>query len=983
MILDQYYELTGKKVLCAKFFFWVSRRFISGRPNPIFHYISMFKRVTLNAHVEKPKHYFTWRWIGMILLFFICSSTFAQNTKGDKPISPFPSISQKSKPKKEKKIRSVSRDISGRRLRTKNKSAAARAVIVASSPYQGRISGRGERPGKPIGGRKARIRSSSAQMARNNVYPNRGPYVNNPSRKPRKEEQYFQRKDFQRKGRVERFRFREKSSSGAGQASARRQATTRQFFSPRKKKLYWVTSSPRGEVSSTKDISGRPLRRKNFRSPKPEITPQTDPYYGQGKFGDKTSGEPVFPGYIPENRQRERAWRGDVSKKPIRKNYSKIRNHNLKQRFIPWEQPSRSKPNRTPIGVKRPASGSNFGSFRGRRKNWEATQPFSRQGTGYAGNSKTKRPQRGAGRISRQSRNNRGNAIAVRTPSTAAAKAGYYQGSSKRWELSTLFQRQGTGYSGDLRSRQTKKGGIGYSRSAKSRGLRAGGAANANKRSRNNGGNAIAVRMPTSDAAKAGTYSGNLKSARAHGFSDQGEGFTGFIKAKKPIKAHAGFKLRSRNNGGNAIAVRIPSSGAAKAGTYSGTLKSARANGFSDQGEGFTGFIKAKKPIKAHASFKLRSRNNGGNAIAIRIPASGAAKAGTYSGNLKSSDVFTLRDQGEEFTGFLKLRKPKKGGRGGERKFWNNDGKPIDGRTPLSSNAKAAIYSGKVKQKEDYVQNKKTSRLSLKKKEPKKGAFEVEGLQVKVKQHDFAQNPRSARSSTKKREPEQGAYLAEGFQTKVKQEDYNQNRLASKSSIKKREPGKGAFAAEGLQIKVRRAKYEKNPNAKPGALRAIGPSSATVKASEYVGRMKMIWDYKHNPSSSKFALDVVRPNRTFAEGNKYQGRTRLTKNYRHNPKSSKDALKVIVPGKAYAKISNYQGNLNMSKPHRSNLHPDAKFAHGRINNVKQERTILTNAKLWWSRLFKKSDTQPTAVKEKVRRPRYDKNERELWKDLYD
>jgi hypothetical protein len=147
--------------------------------------------------------------------------------------------------------------------------------------------------------------------------------------------------------------------------------------------------------------------------------------------------------------------------------------------------------------------------------------------------------------------------------------------------------------------------------------------------------------------------------------------------------------------------------------------------------------------------------------------------------------------------------------------------------------------------------------------------------------------------------------------------------------------------------------------------------------------MKMIWDYKHNPSSSKFALDVVRPNRTFAKGNKYQGRTRLTKNYRHNPKSSKDALKVIAPGKAYAKISNYQGNLKMSKPHRSNLHPDAKFAHGRINNVKQERTILTNAKLWWSRLFKKSDTQPTAVKEKVRRPRYDKNERELWKDLYD
>jgi hypothetical protein len=90
----------------------------------------------------------------------------------------------------------------------------------------------------------------------------------------------------------------------------------------------------------------------------------------------------------------------------------------------------------------------------------------------------------------------------------------------------------------------------------------------------------------------------------------------------------------------------------------------------------------------------------------------------------------------------------------------------------------------KINQKEDYVQNEKASKLSLKKKEPKKGAYEVDGLQVKVKQHDFAQNPHSARSSNKKREPEKGAYAVEGLQIKVKQEAYIQNRLASKSSIK-------------------------------------------------------------------------------------------------------------------------------------------------------------------------------------------------------
>ncbi|MFM8742807.1 MAG: hypothetical protein ACKODM_05695, partial [Cytophagales bacterium] len=124
-------------------------------------------------------------------------------------------------------------------------------------------------------------------------------------------------------------------------------------------------------------------------------------------------------------------------------------------------------------------------------------------------------------------------------------------------------------------------------------------------------------------------------------------------------------------------------------------------------------------------------------------------------------------------------------------------------------------------------------------------------------------------------------------------------------------------------------------------------------------------------------------NSMYARVNTFQGRTRLTRNYIRNPKSDKDALMVLAPGKAYAKINNYQGNVKMSKPHRKNLHPDAKFAHGYRDNVKSERTFLMNVKLWWAKLFKKNDNQTEAVKEKVRRPRYDKKEKELWKDLYD
>ena len=65
------------------------------------------------------------------------------------------------------------------------------------------------------------------------------------------------------------------------------------------------------------------------------------------------------------------------------------------------------------------------------------------------------------------------------------------------------------------------------------------------------------------------------------------------------------------------------------------------------------------------------------------------------------------------------------------------------------------------------------------------------------------------------------------------------------------------------------------------------------------------------------------------------------------------------------------------------MHPDSKFAHGNKDNVKSERSITTNIKLFWAKLFKKQSGQPEVVKEKPHTPRYDRREKDLWKDLYD
>jgi hypothetical protein len=851
--------------------------------------------------------------------FFISLSAFSQNTKGDKPARQLPRITQKSKPSKTKKVRSVTKDISGRRLRTKNKSTAARAIETAPSPYKRNRSG-GDRAAKPIGGGVPnRIRSSSARAARNNVYPNRGPYVNNPSRKPRSTQKGYSNRSAL--ARAASLGSRRPPPGRKGRVAPRSASSS--FVTRGKKNVYWGKFS-KGEKAFTKDITGRPLRTKNFKTPSPGLIAQPDVYRGRKRVGDRPYGGTFKSGFATASKRGERAWRGDVSGRAIRKNSSKKRIENAGKMFFP---------RKLSISGKQQRAG---------------------------------RPNKIAGSISGRSKSNGGNAIAVRTPQAGAARAGTYSGNLKL-NRNRGYRDQGEGFGGFIKTRRPQSGGGSIS-----------------GRSKSNGGNAIAVRTPQAGAARAGTYSGNLKLNKNRGYRDQGEGFGGFIKARRPQIGGGSISGRSKSNGGNPISVRTPPSGAARAGTYTGNLKASKIFNYRDQGEEFTGFKKARRPIKGGGSISGRPRSNGGKPLDVRTPPPSSARAGSYTGTLKASKIFNYRDQGEEFTGFIKARRPVKGGGSVSGKLWNNKGKPLDVRTPLSRDAKGANYTGRIKRDYGYVRNPKANKNALKKKEPDDDLFAVEGLQVKVKRdYKFIQNPKASKASMKKKEPTDNAFAVAGLQVKVKRGSYIQNPRAAKASLKKKEPDDGAFAVTGLQVKVKQKNYEKRPHSKPGALLGIGPQSATVKASEYQGRMKVIWDYKHNPSSAKAALNTISPNKAFAKGNNFQGRTRLTKNYRHNPKSDKDALKVIAPSRAYARINNYQGNMKMSKPHGSKLHPDAKFAHDHNDNVKSERTILTNVKLWWSKLFKKNDTQPTAVKEKVRKPRYDKKEKDLWKDLYD
>lgn len=839
--------------------------------------------------------------VAALILIIAGNISFAQNTKGDKPSKPLPRITLKAKPGRSKTVKSNTRDISGRRLRTKNKSSAGRAVVTARSPYEGRRSRGGDRPSKPIGGRP-RIQSSSAQAARNNVYPNKGPYVNNPAKRPRKSERSFNNPA--PIGQPVLYSVKSNASPYPKKRRINPRSGSRSFITRGRKNVYWGKFS-KGEKAFTKDITGRPLRTKNFRTPSTGLINQTNPYSGNRNGGDKSYKGTFRSGFNSASNRGERATSLGISGKPIRK--SKLRNtqiigrlfyprklsisskNNIKAgvKFFPrklsisgkrknrargngFQSISGQAKNNRPIPVKIPLGGGGIASYKGNFKRNQLSPSFQHQGIGFRGSMKAKTIF--------------GSAVAS------------YKGGIKRNQLSPGFTRQGIGWAGNIKGGRLSKGGGSIS-----------------GRLKNNSGNPVFVRTPPARSARAGTFSGNLKSSASR-YRDQGEEFKGFSKSRRPLKGGGSISGLLKNNKGNPISARIPPARSARAGTYSGNLKANSIFNYNDQGEEFKGFIKAQRPIKGGGSISGRSRNNSGNAIAVKLPPARSARAGTYTGNLKKPKGFdAYRDQGEEFRGFIKGRKPLKGGGSVSGKLWNNKEEPIPGKA-----------------EKDY---------------PGLGF----GGKIKLKRFN----------------------------------SYTQNPNANENSTKKKSPSNNTFLVNGLQIKVKQGKYQKNPNAKVGAIYAIGPKSATVKASEYEGKMKMLWSYSSNPSSSKDALKTISPNRAFNRGNEFQGRARLTRNYRHNPRSNKEALMVIAPGRAYAKINNYQGNLKMSKPHGSKLHPDAKFAHGHIDNVKKERTILTNVKLWWSKLFKKNDVQPTAVKEKVRRPRYDKKEKDLWKDLYD
>lgn len=907
------------------------------------------------------------------LLLFLAFPSAGQNTKGDKPAqsreSRFRKTDSKQKVKKKKqKQKKVSvttrrkgakpsakpggeqagksigplrtkqpgRDDTparsrpfSRRINVRSPSERSSNVYPQRGPY---VNNSSSSPSgddrRPISNKKirARIRVQSARSRPDNIFPQHGRFVNNPSPVPRAHPQpVSNRPALTRLKRLQGPDRKPGKKTRVVTRSASRSYTARRSINIQ-------ASYPRGkrktEKAYTKDISGRRLRTKNYETPGREVIPSqggTKKFSRTGKIKQGNADRQRYGRFsnFSSGRNKPRPGKRKIVPRSISSSARKI--FPQRGRYV-------SNPSPTP----RPTENASSNAVAKRRlRRLQTKLPAE-------GARKLVISPKSASRsfIARKSINmwanfprpkKKGERAVTRDLAGKKLRTRNYESPPRPVIAPTFkpyfgrkrvgdrpYEGPAGGYSSATRTRQRAwRGDIAGRRI---RGIKTpredtpgkigpGGYKTATGRSEKRAGKMpLPVKQPGLGAAGMSAYRGFSK--RRGGFVDQGEEFTGNIKSKRSLKGGGSVSGRGWNNKGIPIAVRKPPGRAAEVDGYPGKMKMFSGQpGFVDQGEEYTGSIKARRPLKGGGSVSGRKFNNLGNPIPVREPGK------SYKSIVK-------------FQGHSKARRPLKGGGSISGKLWNNRETPVQVRAPGAGYDRIGDFQGNVKARR-----------------PLKGGGSVSGK---------LWNNREAPIIVKA--PGAGYDRIGDFQ----------------GNVKARRPSKGGGSVSGKLW---------NNDEKPVLVRT--PSGGAAKIN-YSGTSRLPWirkAYVKNPNTAEAALRKHRPEKGTYEAGDLQTKVKRH-NYVHNRSSNSDANRVREPGRAFARAGDFQGNIKMQKfklfERNRELHPDARFVKTNRNNVAEEKDALTNLKLWWARLFRKNETQPEHLKDKGKRPRYDKREEGLW-----
>lgn len=445
-----------------------------------------------------------------------------------------------------------------------------------------------------------------------------------------------------------------------------------------------------------------------------------------------------------------------------------------------------------------------------------------------------------------------------------------------------------------------------------------------------------------------GSYQGNIKGGRKD-FSTRGAGYSGSLKGRRTAKGGGGsVSAGGWNNDGQPL---------------TGTPPLRRNIGFAL----FSGNKKTRVEPKGGGSVSGGLWNNKNQPLTGKTPSSSYLQAGSFSGNIKS-------------------QKPLKGGGSASGKLWNNQNRPLTGKTPSSSYLQAGSFSGNIKaSKREYSKDiagipkrTRTTRPGMRDQgEEFTGNIRVSKKQPGTEIAGFS--PRKYRSTTPGFR-DQGEEFT-GFIKVSKKEPSKDVAGVTPQKYKATAP---AFRDQGEEftgyIRLPRSQYIRNPYAATtAALRRSKPGATADQYNDLTSQLKQK-RYGDRPNAAKGSMPGVVASKSSIKASEYSKVIRQYK-YITNPSGTKEALKVREPGKAFANANDYQGNVKMKKFDlfsKRGLHPDAKFVKTNKNNVDEERSMLTNFKLLWAKLFGEEDTQPAHLREKYRKPRYNKDEGSIW-----
>ncbi|MEM6522581.1 MAG: hypothetical protein AAF693_02265 [Bacteroidota bacterium] len=428
-----------------------------------------------------------------------------------------------------------------------------------------------------------------------------------------------------------------------------------------------------------------------------------------------------------------------------------------------------------------------------------------------------------------------------------------------------------------------------------------------------------------------------------------------------------GQRIRDKNKGGGSIARN----------KWNNRGRPVQGKGATRQDNSivrFQGNLKGGKPLKGGGSVSRNNWNNRGRAIQGRGVTRQDSRVARFQGNLKGG-------------------KPAKGGGSIARNNWNNRGKPVQGRGPTRQDNNVARFQGNLKGYKPYKgggsvsrnnwnnNNKPTTKERLTFQD-----FDVAGWKGRTKRRSKRPSKEAQRAADftgKTKQMVRGrfdGYISEYRGEQKRKYAYKKNPNAVKESLKVKEAGKNDRLSANFQgFHKRRTGYVKNKSAADESLKVRAPNSNYKKRGGYQGNIKRTWRYVKNRNSADEALKGIAPSRDSRKAGDYQGRTRLARGYSKKPHAADGSLKGIGPSRAAIRASNYQGNVKMSRKYIKNRHPSFKYDNGK-DDSNEFRKGLFKLNLLWAKLFKKNENQPKHLKEKVRKPRFDKKEQGLWYD---